>query len=235
MITHGKSLRKTVDNLQTLMAETETWFNNWRIHPNPLKTQFLIFNHVPSNTSPSISIGNHQIRPSLTAKYLGVLLDHKLNLKHHTKLIKRRITTRAKHFRTLTYNNKGINIQTASKIYTSICRPILEYGHVLYLNCRLPTLINIKTAETTALRIVTKLRHPTNSLHNPANELLYNKTHVQPILERLKKLSSKFAKSHHNIEIMQHMFITRTRNQLSKFKFPERTLQEILKTLSENP
>lgn len=124
---------------------------------------------------------------------------------------------------------------TASKIYKGICRPMLEYAHILYLNCRRPALQNIKVAETSALRIITKIRHPLNPLHNPSNELLYNKTKIQPIMERLKVLSTKFATHRHNLELMQPLFLSRPRTpgSDSRFKYPENTLQEILKTLHE--
>jgi hypothetical protein len=35
---------------------------------------------------------------------------------------------RAKHFRNLTYKNRGINNTTAAKIYKMLCRPMLENG-----------------------------------------------------------------------------------------------------------
>jgi len=44
-----------------------------------------------------------------------------------TELIKR-----TKHFRSLTY--KGISTKTATQIYKSICRPLLDYGNILMAN-----------------------------------------------------------------------------------------------------
>lgn len=232
LISHNKNLTITVEKLQTLMDNTQSWFNKWRLQPNPTKSQFMIFNHTPKNSSPTVSITNHLLKPLTSIKYLGIHLDNKLNFNLQTKIIKKRTTSRAKHFRCLTYKNKGINTSIASKIYKTICRPILEYAHVLYLNCRKPALKNIQVAETSTLRTITKMRHPTNSLHNPTNELLYRKTKIQPIQERLTKLSTKFASRIHNLELMQPLLITRDRNH-PKYRYPEKTLQEILTSLHE--
>ncbi|KAJ8970338.1 hypothetical protein NQ317_007617 [Molorchus minor] len=56
-----------------------------------------------------------------------------------------------------------------------ICRPIIEYGHVVFNSCRKAALNNIEVAERSALRKITKIRHPNNPLHNPSNQLLYEK------------------------------------------------------------
>lgn len=191
----------------------------------------MIFNHTPSNFSPTINLAHNHIRPVSNVKYLGIHLDQKLNLNHHTKLVKRKITSRGKLFRSLTYKNKGIKLAAATKIYKTICRPILDYGHTLYLNCRNPALKNIQVAETSALRIITKIRHPTNPLHHPSNEFLYHKTKIFPIRERLQKLSTKFIKNEQNLQLMEPLLIPRD-NVLSRHKFPEQTLQEILTSIA---
>ena len=91
------------------------------------------------------------IKPQAFAKYLGIEIDNKLNFNRHTKIIKKKIITRVRHFRALTYNREGINLKTATNIYKMICRPMLDYGHTLLLNCRLPALRNIETAERQSL------------------------------------------------------------------------------------
>lgn len=232
LISHDKTLTKTIDNLQTMINDTEKWFKTWRLQLNPNKARFIIFNHRISMGSPYISILNTRIQPSLSAKYLGIDLDHKCNLKQHTKLLKRRITTRAKLFRSLTYKKEGISTQSAAKIYKSICRPLLEFGHTLYLNCRNSILKNIQVAETSALRIITKMRHPRNPLHKPSNNHLYDVTKVSPIQERLNMLSKKFAQRPHNFLIMNPLLRTRTTPR-PRCRFPERTIQEILNSLQQ--
>lgn len=45
LISHNKTLRKTIDNLQLLQDSILTWFNTWRLRINSEKSQFVIFHH----------------------------------------------------------------------------------------------------------------------------------------------------------------------------------------------
>ena len=155
------------------------------------------------NKTENYNTQNHQLQPLTCVKYLSFHLDNKLNFNLHIKQIKKRITSRARHFRCLTYKNKGISTLTASKTYKAICRPMLK---------------NIKVAETSAFKIITKIRRPTNPLHNPSNELLYNKIKVQPIEERLKILSIKFITNKHNLELMSPEATPDTNTQKTYFR-----------------
>ena len=202
LISHNSNITSALYSLQLLMDQTMTWFNQWRLKPNPIKSQFLIFNHHIKPNSPTININNHAIKPQSSAKYLGINIDQKLNFNYHTQTIKTKCVTRGKHFRSLTYKQQGISLKTAAHIYQSICRPLLEYCHPLYLNCRPPAIKNLKVAETTTLRTITKMRHPQNPLHNPSNQLLYELTKVEPITTRLKDLSIKFASQESNIQVL---------------------------------
>lgn len=233
LVSHNQNLKKTMHELQTLSNAAEEWFSKWRLQVNPTKSQLIIFYHKISNSSPFITINNHQVNPSVTVKYLGINLDNKLNFKQHTSTTKKKVISRAKHFRVLTYRKQGITYKTASKIYKSICRPLLEYGHTLYLNCKKPSLKNIQTAETCSLRAISKMRHPNNPLHNPSNFLLYQNLGIDQIGDRLVKLSSKFAAKTSNLEMMEPLWMDRTPNTQARFKYPEKTLKEIIISLSE--
>jgi hypothetical protein len=76
---------------------------------------------------------------------------------------------RAKHFRNLTYKNRGINNTTAAKIYKMLCRPMLEYGALHLLKTKNRVKRRLEVAETTCLRKNTKIRHSNNPLHDPPN------------------------------------------------------------------
>uniref|UniRef100_A0A6P7H843 Uncharacterized protein LOC114348361 n=1 Tax=Diabrotica virgifera virgifera TaxID=50390 RepID=A0A6P7H843_DIAVI len=152
--------------------------NKWRLTITPSKTKLIIFNHRIQDHSPTINICDNIIKPSQTVKYLGIEIDNKLKFNHHTAVIKRKIVTRAKHFRNLTYKNEGIAIETAANIYKMICRPMLEYGSAIFYNSKGPAKNNIKVAETTSLRQITRMRHPDNPLHNPSNRMPYEKTGI---------------------------------------------------------
>ena len=145
--------------------------------------------------------------------------------------MKKRVNTRTRYFRALTYKNKGISTLIATKIYKSICRPILEYGHILYLNSGPQAKKNLEVGERTALRSITKLRHPRNPLHNISNTELYQKTKTEPIQQCLTKLQTKFANTQHNLQKIDEYCTPRNNNIRAKFKTPEHTLLEKIRQL----
>lgn len=232
LISHNTNLKKTIEELQHLMHKTQTWFNLWRLQANPEKSQLIIFNHHPTPASPTINMTNKTIHAKLSAKYLGIHLDHKLNFNNHTNIMKNKIVNRAKYFRALTYRNKGINITSASKIYKTICRPILEYGNLLFSNCGTTAKRNIEVGERKAIRTITKLRHPQNPLYCPPNNLLYQKTNVEPINLRLPKLHKKFS-NQNNIDKLRQYCIERDRITQRRYKSPEVTLWELINQLRD--
>lgn len=203
----------------------------WRTIPNPNKSHLIIFNHKVTNSSPSINLLQQTLQPSLSCKYLGINIDSKLNFKLHTKLCKQSIISRTKHFRSLTYKNEGINTSTACKIYKMICRPILEYGFILFGNCRKPALHNIEVGERSSLRKITKIRHLNNPLHNPSNNLLYQKTQIEPILSRFQRLAQKFANNAFNTDLINPLIHQMNPNITPKRIFPTQTIYESLMVL----
>lgn len=231
LVSHNNTLKKTSEELQRLMNKTNRWFELWRLQANPTKSQLLIFNHHPSLSSPTINVANEIVHPKTTAAYLGIHLDHKLNFNNHTNITKKKITTRAKHFRALTYRNQGINGQSATKIYKTICRPMLEYGHPLFSNCGSIAKKNIEVGERKAIRTITKIRHPQNPLYNISNNLLYQKVKIEPINLRIPKLNKKFANL--NIGKLSPYCITRDQITQRRARHPDITLWELINQLQE--
>lgn len=142
--------------------------------------------------------------------------------------IKTKVKLRAKHFRSLTYRDRGISTKTATQIYKAICRPLLDFGAILFTQCRPPALRNFQVAERSALRTLTKLRNPNNPLFNPSNDLLYSTTKVIPISQRSLNLAKKFATNPNTIPLIRQYCTPRNPNIRPKFKYPIQTLFEFI-------
>lgn len=230
LIAHQNTLTKTTAALQISVNNITTWFNKWRLKPNPDKSQLLIFNHRISQKSPKIIMSGVEIKPKQQVKYLGVHLDHKLNFNQHLQKSKSKLLCRASHFRSITFKDKEIRSKHITKIYKSICRPIIEYGHPIFSNCKETALNKIKTAETCAIRRLSRIRNPNNPLHNPRNTSLYEQTGITPISTRLKLLTKQFAST--QITNLEPLCIKPSTNSRYKPKFPTRTTFQILQDIS---
>jgi len=101
-----------------------------------------------------------------------VTLDQKLKFTQHLKNARTEIIIRSKHFRSLTYKNKGISTKTATNIFQFWTTDTYSEQTLL------TKLKKTQTTEQIALRLITKIRliltkNPANPLHNPSNQLLY--------------------------------------------------------------
>lgn len=226
LVTHDKNRHKTINKLQQLLDTTMKWFYKWRLTPNPKKNQLLLPYHRVQNNSPTVTTDGNTTRPTRTVKYLGIILDDKLKFHDHIQDRKTEIIRRTKHFRGLTFKNHGINTKTASHIYKTICRPILEYGHAILANTQQKTRQKLQTTERIALRLITKIRHPKNPLHNPPNQQLYNDTKITALLDRLDDLQNKFKTNPSNRKLITELCITRPKNHKSQYRHPTMTLTE---------
>ena len=89
-----------------------------------------------------------------------------------------------------------------------------------------PCYRNLEVAERSALRSITKIRHPNNPLHNIRNETLYDMTEIQPIKQRHDKLQHKFINQDNNWRTLQTL-CHKWEHQISKIKKPKQTLFEL--------
>ena len=192
LVIHGNNRYHALSEMQNFVKEVMPWFHKWRIKINSSKTIFMMFYSRHGSTIPSINVDNCLIEPSKTAKYLGVHLDSKLNFLFHAKTIKQEVCRRAKYFRALSSSNEGLSPLNRTRVYKAICRPILEYSTPIFLSCKHNFWRIINIAERSALRSITRLRHPNNILHNPPNPFLYNECNIVPIKTRHIMLSERF-------------------------------------------
>lgn len=205
LIAHGTSRQDCQQKLKQLTDRTLTWLYKWRLKTNSDKSQFICFydRHPVDN----IQVGQHMVSPQPSSKYLGIQIDKNLNFKSHLKTIKQKTVNRAKQLRKLTFRQLGLSRKHATLTYKVLCRPLLDYGAILFTTCSPNTLKIISTAETTALRTITRLRHPQNILWNPSNQSLYDMTKTEPILRRQRTLNQTFLKKTHNQHLLRQFLV----------------------------
>lgn len=225
LVVHDNTTEKATDKLQIFTDKTMTWFYKWRLTPNPQKNQLLLSNHKIGPHSPTITADGHMTKPTNFVKYLGITLDPKLKFTRHLQKMRTETTKRAKHFRGLTYKNKGISTYTATKIYKTICRPLLDYGNIILANSSEKAKKYIQTTEQIAVRLITKIRHPENPLFNPSNQMLFERTKLIKITDRHNKIQKKWKSKKGNWTIVNKLCLTR-QTRTSRYLTPNKTLTE---------
>ena len=106
----GKNLNTLIDHMNTERISLNNWFKANKLSLYTKKYFFMIFHRsrIKSNTIGSIIIDNTELIKVDYAKYLGVIIDHKLNWIEHIAYVKNKIY-------------KGIGIMYKARQYLSKC------------------------------------------------------------------------------------------------------------------
>lgn len=131
IFTSAKQSNTIVRRLNETLYKLQQYFSKWKIKINSDKTQAIIF---PFNKSrrriPTINLISHHhlVEISKSAKYLGVVFDHKLSFGEHITST----TTKANNcFRSLfplLARQSRLSVQNKHLIFKAVIRPIMAYG-----------------------------------------------------------------------------------------------------------
>jgi len=133
----GKVLSTMSDVMQRILRGVESWCNKRDLRVNPGKTVTILFTrkYKPEQLRPMIFYGQ-QLVLTKQVKYLGVLLDSKLNWKAHNAKYKKALAAFCE-LRRVAGKTWGTSPKVIHWIYTAALRPMLCYaalvsgGHAL--------------------------------------------------------------------------------------------------------
>ena len=125
--------RACIYRLQQAINQLESWCRRWRIKLNGAKSNLLIFSRLPNKSGEDLSVQlfNDIVKPTSSAKYLGVLFDDKLSFSEHFNQIELKATKRLNIFKILMKN--GVDANTMIRLYKTYVRPLFEYGSISFL------------------------------------------------------------------------------------------------------
>ena len=128
--TRSYSVRK----LQKALNLLESWCRKWRVKLNGEKSNLIIItrNRDPEEENYALQLFDDIIRPTKSARFLGVEIDGILAFKKHFDAIIDRASRRLNVLRVLASN--GTDAPTLMRLYKIYVRPILEYGSAAFMS-----------------------------------------------------------------------------------------------------
>ena len=90
----GNHLNNLIDRLNTELISLNNWFKANKLSLNTKKSFFMIFHRsrIKPNVINKVVIDNHELTQVNSAKYLGVIIDHKLNWIEHILYVKSKMS-----------------------------------------------------------------------------------------------------------------------------------------------
>ena len=169
--------------LQKALNILESWCRKWRVKLNGEKSHFIFISRTrePDEENHALHLFNDVIRPTSSAKFLGIEIDGALCFKKQTNSIYDRAMKRLNVLRVLSAN--GTDAPTLMKLYKIYVRPIIEYGSIAFMSAPKTQLSRLEQIQNEAIRICLRLPRYIRT------SLLHEYASIEPVYERLKKLN----------------------------------------------
>ena len=121
----GPELGNLVDYVNTQLEGLDTWMCSNKLSLNLKKTHFTIFSNKPVTTLPIINIRGININFEINTKFLGVIIDNKLNFSVHIDGVCKRVSRSLGILKKLSLVFPSGALR---KIYYSMVHPFLTYA-----------------------------------------------------------------------------------------------------------
>lgn len=152
--TQSRNTKLAISKLQRTTDNVIDWMSKWKVAVNEGKTQAVCFNRKLSLPNPRLEIGGRQIEWSISAKYLGLTFDRKLNWKLQTDILKKTGTIALVQLYPILKSDR-MSLKLKLQIYTTIIRPAVTYSIATW-GCAAVTNVNkIQVIQNKALRMIT--------------------------------------------------------------------------------
>ena len=148
---------KDIVSLSTIVSKElvtlNTWFAINKLSLNVAKTNFMVFGNLKFSSKFNISINNHEIDRVYSTKFLGVIIDHKLNWKDHVANVKSKLHKSL----SIMYKVKNFLSECTLKLlYSALLLPYLNYCSEVWGKCCSTVLAPIVILQKRAIRIICK-------------------------------------------------------------------------------
>jgi hypothetical protein len=147
-----------MSKLTDCMKTIRNWMSMNRLKMNDTKTEFILFGnqlHVKKCDTTEIIIGNDQIQVRDEIKYLGVVLDSKLNMLSHIRNVCKVTSFNLYNIRKI---RPHLTISSTKQLIQSLVITHLDYANSLYYGLPASTLHRLQRIQNIAAKIILKLK-----------------------------------------------------------------------------
>ncbi|GFW85244.1 putative RNA-directed DNA polymerase from transposon BS [Trichonephila clavipes] len=175
-----RALRKS--SLEGIFAEQHKLIFN----VSKSTSSFFTTNRRLYNYQPQIFMESKSLLYEKHPKYLGYILDPEILSNKHIDYVINKGRKRLDLLKYLAGRDWGADAGTLRLTYTSLIRPVLEYGSQIYFSASRTNLAKLDRVQSSAARIITGMRH------SCPTDLVLFEADIMPLDLRRKLLLSKY-------------------------------------------
>lgn len=183
----GKNINTIKLLLQRALRSLELWSQTTGFHFSTQKTKAVHFTKTHYyRYNPRLTIYEEPIKYSENIKFLGLILDNKLNWKEHLRKLKLECNQRLNILKALGHYKWGAHRDSLLKVYQTLVKSKIDYGSIFYGLAKKTYLKPIEAIQNTAIRIATGAfrTSPSDSLQAESSQM--------PLHQRRKLLTLNY-------------------------------------------
>ncbi|UYV85180.1 hypothetical protein LAZ67_X004830 [Cordylochernes scorpioides] len=172
--------KKAERDLNKTLFHLEKFANKHKLEFNPQKSETCLFTTDKKlyKIRPKIILKEQHLQYNKHPKYLGYTLDPEINSSKHIEEVIRKGRDRLKILKYISGREWGADATTLKLTYTSLIRPILEYGYQIYGTASETNLKSLERIQLSAARIITGLRNTC------PNDIVLYEADIMPLKDR---------------------------------------------------
>ncbi|GFV70817.1 RNA-directed DNA polymerase from mobile element jockey [Trichonephila clavipes] len=176
-----------IERLQNYLIRLETWLNDWKIKVNASKSACLLFTRQRCiGNLPHVNIFNLPVPWVTEYKYLGLILDTKLNFAKHIRSAHQKAAGMRCTLNRLISPKSKLALRQKVLLYKAILHPIMLYASPIWAPAAVTHLKRLHTFQNI------QLRRAANAPWFVRNEVLHKDLNIPPLLDFIKKQSENF-------------------------------------------
>ncbi|XP_043219624.1 uncharacterized protein LOC122380493 isoform X1 [Amphibalanus amphitrite] len=155
----GRRIPKLFRKLQDALNNIGEWASGTGFTFSSTKSNAILFRRglrrVDLSVFPPLCINNDPIPIVDEVKYLGVILDSRMNLHSHVEYIKSRVQKRMAVLKCVAAKSYGADRIILTRMYKAMIRPILEYASYIIDGPHTRRVESLETLQNACLRVAT--------------------------------------------------------------------------------
>jgi len=183
---NSSDTQKITTALQNHLNKISLWCLKWKIIINPSKSQAVFFSLRRTQTPQPVKFDNEPIGWKSSVKYLGVILDKKLNWWPHISAKLQQAYQRLGVLYPILNRKSTISKKCSLIIYKQVLRPLILYASPIWSCCANSHLNKIQIFQNKILRIIT------DAPWFVRNKALHKDLNIPTIDEHLNHLANRF-------------------------------------------
>ena len=174
----ASTLPLCVERVRMLIEKLSEWLENNKLIPNTSKTKLMMLTPRPFGELPDIYFNGTRLEWVSDIKYLGIIIDNKLNFSLQAAEVHRKLCKMQGIYYSL---SSLLPRSTLMTIYYSLVYPVVSQNVVIWGGVPVANVRNIKITLNKILRSILKVEHdenniplmPTNEMYKSLNLLKY--------------------------------------------------------------